>query len=217
MAYNEGTFWEANKHKLAILPAVIFFAVSMLFFMVGLKFNKPFIVFGQNITQLIAIGLTLANTVVQLLGNDAEDRGKMTLPLLLGWYGSYALGIGTNIAGILDLLDVGSLGLNWLIAVGLGTMIEVLPERLILITLKGSDIVHGSRSVQYKNKSSSRGMGATYNAPRSTTHTPPMNRPTQRPAQTSRPAYKPLGMRSSIPPAPEPPDDDDFMREVSRN
>ena len=129
-------WWKINKPRLSLFPAVVFWCVSMIFFMVGLKFSNPIIIIGQDLSNLIAISLTVSNTIIQIIGNEQEQDG-LGFALWVGWIGSYLLGIGTNIVGLLSILAIDNIYIEWVIALGLGTMIEVLPERLLVQFLRG--------------------------------------------------------------------------------
>lgn len=128
-------WWKRNKPALSLLPAIIFWAVSVIFFMVGLNFKNPIIVGGIEVSKYIAIALSISNTIIQIIGNEQEQEG-LGMALWIGWIGSYALGIGTNVVGLLSILAINNVILEWVIAVGLGTMIEVLPEKLVVQFLK---------------------------------------------------------------------------------
>lgn len=128
-------WWKKNKPFLSLVPALIFWVVSILFFMVGLRFENPVVVFGRDMGTTIAIALSLSNTIIQIIGNDQEQE-DMGVALWLGWMGSYLLGVGTNVVGLLTILSIENSILEWGIALGLGTMIEVLPERLLVQFLK---------------------------------------------------------------------------------
>lgn len=129
-------WWKENKLFLALFPAFVFWVVSMIFFVVGLKFNTPVVFFGADLSITIAIALSLSNTVIQIIGNE-QDPEEIGLSLWIMWIGSYLLGIGTNVATLLTLLGVDNIYLEWFIAIGLGTVIEVAPERLLVMFLKG--------------------------------------------------------------------------------
>lgn len=129
------TWWKDNKPCLSLIPAIVFWVVSMIFFIIGLNFKNPIMLFGIDFSLMIAVALSLANTVIQIIGNDQEKEG-LGLALWIGWIGSYMLGIGTNVVGLLSILAIDHVLLEWVIAIGLGTMIEVLPERLVVQFLK---------------------------------------------------------------------------------
>lgn len=128
-------WWKSNKPLLALFPAIVFWFTSMLFFMVGLRFNNPILVLGWDASTTIAVLLTLSNTFIQIIGND-QEADNMGMALYIGWIASYLLGVGTNVVGLLAILDVQNGNLEWAIALGLGTIIEVLPERLLVMFLK---------------------------------------------------------------------------------
>jgi len=129
-------WWKDNKPFLSLIPAVVFWVVSMIFFMVGLRFDNPIVIFGKDASLAIAVSLSISNTIIQIIGNEQEQDG-LGVALWLGWMASYALGIGTNIVGLLTVFSIDNVYLEWIIAAGLGTMIEVLPERLLVQFLKG--------------------------------------------------------------------------------
>lgn len=128
-------WWKDNKPLLSLIPALVFWVVSMIFFVVGLSFKNPIVMFGKDLSLAIAVSLSISNTIIQIIGNEQEQEG-LGLALWVGWVGSYALGIGTNVVGLLSILSIENVILEWVIAVGLGTMIEVLPERLLVQFLK---------------------------------------------------------------------------------
>ena len=128
-------WWKRNKPAMSLIPALVFWVVSMIFFVVGLSFKNPIILFGTDLSLGIAVSLSISNTVIQIIGNEQEQEG-LGLALWIGWLGSYALGIGTNIVGLLSILSIENSMLEWIIAIGLGSMIEVLPERLLVQFLK---------------------------------------------------------------------------------
>lgn len=128
-------WWKSNKPLMALFPAIVFWFSSMMFFMVGLRFDNSLLILGWNASTTVAILLTLANTFIQIIGNEMEPEGMGTA-LWIGWIASYALGIGTNIVGLRMVLAIDNVNLEWLIACGLGTLIEVMPERLLVLFLK---------------------------------------------------------------------------------
>lgn len=128
-------WWHDNKPLMALIPAVVFWLVSMIFFVVGLKFSNPIFILGWDASMAISISLTISNTIIQIIGNEQEAEG-MGVALWFGWIASYVLGIGTNIVGLLSILAIENTNLEWGIAFGLGTIIEVLPERLLVLFLK---------------------------------------------------------------------------------
>lgn len=124
-------WWKENKPKFALIPAIVFWVTSMIFFVAGLKFENPLILFGNNMTMAIAVALSVSNTVIQIIGNEQEAEG-MGLVLYVGWLASYALGISTNVNGLLTVFNVSNVYLEWTIALSLGSMIEVLPEKFLV-------------------------------------------------------------------------------------
>ena len=133
----------------------------------------------------IAIALTVSNTIIQIIGNEQEAEG-MGVALWFGWIASYILGIGTNIVGLISILDIANTNLEWGIAFGLGTIIEVLPERLLVLFLKTWE-GHGKKAQNFQRPAK------TYNP-----DNPAMNRIPKKPEQKPpwettqfKPSHKP--------------------------
>lgn len=195
------TWWTENKLKLALLPALIFWVVSGICFVFGLSFENPIGVSlaGLDLMIWVAIGLSIANTVIQIIGNDQDDISTV---LFVGWMASYALGIGSNVNTLLSVLHVDSVFLEWTICIALGAMIEVLPEKLLVIFLKS--IENKSRFIQKPHRKTEYRPNFPQNKPVNTsrpTSVPPpstsTNEPTYRPIYTTRPTPKPFP--SSLP------------------
>lgn len=130
-------WWNTNKMWLAPVAALIMWAVSVLCFVFGLSFKNPMgVMLGKfDVSILIAFSLSIANTIIQLIGNG-KDPKDMDSVFQVGWVASYVLGIASNVNALLGILGMGNLLLEWLVALSLGTMIEVMPEKLIVIWLK---------------------------------------------------------------------------------
>lgn len=178
-------WWKSNKPFMSLIPAVIFWAVSMIFFMVGLKFDNPIFVFGKDMSLAIAVSLSMSNTIIQIIGNEQESD-NMGAALWMGWMASYLLGIGTNIVGLRTVLSVENTVLEWSIAIGLGTMIEVLPERLLVQFLKTFE---GKKMPSFGNP----GKGK-YKPQHKPNHKPqgmPQHIPQRRPAQAQETRFAP--------------------------
>lgn len=114
------------RHALAIIPAVIFWIASMAFFVLGFSFDDQ-----TGAMWWIALGLSIANTVIQIMGNDST-YDEMGLILTIGWIASYILGIASNVVSLLFVLNLPQY-FEYAIAGSLGTMIEILPERMFVI------------------------------------------------------------------------------------
>ena len=113
MENSSAKWWNENKLKLSLIPAIIFWLVSMLCFIFGLSFKNPigYKIADTDISVIIAIALSLANTFVQIIGND-QDQDKMDWLFKLGWYGSYILGIGSFIGRPLNI-NINLTGTYW--------------------------------------------------------------------------------------------------------
>jgi hypothetical protein len=150
-------WWNQNKLKLSLLPAVIFWVVSALCFVFGLSFKNPigFSMGGLDVSMWIAIGLSIGNTIIQIIGNDQGE--KLNGIMLWGWLASYALGIGSNINTLLGVLRIDNIFLEWVVGLSLGSMIEIMPERLVVTFLKSLDFkkpkqeeVHRQKNIPYQ-------------------------------------------------------------------
>lgn len=189
--YND--WWQDNKLFLSLFPAFVFWAVSIIFFMVGLRFQNPIVLWGWDASTAIAISLSVSNTIIQIIGNEKEQEG-LGMALWMGWVASYVLGIGTNVVGLLAVLSIDNVVLEWSIAIGLGTMIEVLPERLLVQFLKGFDGKPKKSQIPYKPNSpmSSPGFmnlppGISRGIPQNRPHSKPQPRPQPKPQTIPQP------------------------------
>lgn len=115
------------RHTVAVLPAIIFWAVSLAFFVLGLSFDDQ-----TGYMLYIGIALGLANTVVQWIGwdTDPEELGGL---LYWTWMASYVLGIGTNMVSLINILQINNTVLEWVVSFALSFIIEVSPERLFVL------------------------------------------------------------------------------------
>lgn len=115
------------RHTFAVIPALIFWGVSLIFFVMGLSMDDH-----TGTLFYIACALALANTVVQLIGWDShpDELGPL---VYYSWLASYVLGIGTNMVSLLKILQLDVAFLEWMVAGALSFMIEVTPERLFVL------------------------------------------------------------------------------------
>jgi hypothetical protein len=130
------TWWNKNKMSLAPVAAILLWSVSVICFVFGLSFNQPFMIYGFDSSWLIALALSLCNTVIQLVGNDMEFTDKDWVFLWI-WRASYVLGVSSNVNSLIQILGIPNVIIEWLVAISLGTIIEVAPERLIIMWLRG--------------------------------------------------------------------------------
>lgn len=116
------------------LPAAgIFWVASIICFVYGLAFQNQsgIALFGVDLAILFSFGLAIANTSVQIIGND-DTKDELGLVLFACWIASYMLGIGSNVNYLYSIIIISNWFLKLLICVGLGTMIEAVPERLVV-------------------------------------------------------------------------------------
>jgi hypothetical protein len=150
----DADWWNENKRKIALAPAIIFWLVSMICFVFGLSFKNPLgiRVGSVDISIVVAIALSLANTFVQIVGND-QKREDMDTLFYLGWMSSYMLGIGSNVNTLLGILGFGNIYIEWAVCLGLGTMIEVLPEKLLVQFLQSIGVKKSTQTHQQASQS----------------------------------------------------------------
>lgn len=121
--------WENIKLKLAVGGALIFGGLSILFSMLGLSLST-------EITWAWLVGLCMAMgiTIIQLVGNSA---GKKDTIFTVIWIASYVYGITANVIGITGLMSNINPVFMYLIAVPMGILIEIVPEKLLILSLGG--------------------------------------------------------------------------------
>lgn len=149
--------WKKFKPMLGLLVALIFWSASVIFFIIGMSFDTELIFFGVNIITYVAIALAAANTIIQVGGND--DESMDTLERVI-WLSSYALGIGTNIYGLLIVFNMKNQLLEAIVAVALGIIIEVSPEKQLVKFLKSIRKANGEKDV--RNEFPKNGNGQKY-------------------------------------------------------
>jgi len=130
MNYNK---YKEIKNWARVAVSLIYWAASMIFFVVGFSFSNPIVIFGKDVSVPLAVALSIANTIIQISGNGDEDKDLIDNVI---WFASYVLGVSTNYIGLTMLLNMNDPNLERVIAGSLGTMIEVLPERMLVKFLK---------------------------------------------------------------------------------
>lgn len=150
--------YRKSKPWARLVAALIYWAASMIFFVVGFSFSNPIVIFGYDISVPLAVALSITNTIIQISGND-DDR--MDAIDRMVWIASYVLGISTNYIGLTMLLNMSDPNLENIIAFCLGVMIEVLPERMLIKFLKElkpkqkNSVVKGNKKhIKYTPKAS---------------------------------------------------------------
>lgn len=134
-------WWNENKMWLAPFAALIMWAVSVFCFIFGLSFKNPtgFVVANLDVSMWVAIFLSVANTIIQVIGNGKKIE-EMDFVFKIGWYSSYALGIASNVNFLLGVLGMSNPFLEWVVSFALGAMVEIMPEKLIVMWLKSLPI-----------------------------------------------------------------------------
>ena len=122
--------WLENKKKFAVVGAILFWIISVVFSVYGFSFDNE-----TGWAWLIGLAMSLGITIIQLVGNSVSKQDNVFTYI---WWLSYVYGIGANVYGILNFMgaDV-SIWYKWVIAVPMGVMIEVVPEKLLLISMDG--------------------------------------------------------------------------------
>lgn len=128
------------RHTIAVIPALIFWVVSVQFFIMGLSLHDQ-----TGYMKMIAIALAVANTIIQLIGWDSDPNELGPLLFWL-WIASYVLGIGTNIVSLVGILQIQNVFLKWIISGALAFMIEVSPERLFVLAWRSVSPKRGNHN-----------------------------------------------------------------------
>lgn len=151
---NRRICWDGASYKewIGLLAAPVFWVASLVCFVLGLAFKQDTGIFisgiSVDLTLLFSIGLGFANTAIQIVGNDT-DKEDMGISLWLMWIASYMLGIGSNVNFLNQRVGLDSPILQGLVCWGLGVMIEVAPERLLVKFLRAIGILgDGSKTQQ---------------------------------------------------------------------
>lgn len=132
------------KDWIGLSAAPVFWLASLVCFALGLAFKTSSGIFipgtTLDVTFLFSIGLGFANTAIQIVGNDTEKE-DLGIALLLMWGASYMLGIGSNVNFLYSIIGLSNGLLQFLVCWGLGIMIEVAPERLLVRWLRAVGIL----------------------------------------------------------------------------
>lgn len=141
--------WSGANYKdwVGVSAAPVFWVASLVCFVLGLSFKSGtgILIPGTNLDLIIlfSIGLGFANTAIQIVGNDT-DKDDLGMALWLMWGASYMLGIGSNVNFLYTVIELNNLLLQFLVCWGLGIMIEVAPERLLVKFLRAVGILKTS-------------------------------------------------------------------------
>lgn len=138
--------WERASYKdyIGVSAAPVFWVASLVCFVLGLSFKSGTGIYipGTTLDIMIvfSIALGFANTAIQIVGNDT-DREDLGMALFLMWGASYMLGIGSNVNFLYSVIGLNHPLLQFLVCWGLGIMIEVAPERLLVKFLRAIGIL----------------------------------------------------------------------------
>lgn len=139
------------KEWISLPAAFIFWIASLICFIFGLAFKTDVGIYLPgipiNLTLLFSLGLGFANTAIQIVGNDT-DKEDLGMALWLMWIASYMLGIGSNVNFLYQKIGLSNIFLQFLVCWGLGVMIEVAPERLLVKFLRAIGVLGDVKSIQ---------------------------------------------------------------------
>lgn len=127
--------WNELKSWMAPITALILWVISVICFVFGLSFKDPIMVAGYDLTLYIAFAIAMCNTFIQLIGNGNTEKDESGVFTWI-WRASYLLGIASNSNALLQMIGISSPILEWSVALSLGAIIEIAPEKLIMIWLK---------------------------------------------------------------------------------
>lgn len=145
-------WWNKNKMGVAPFAALILWLISIVCFVFGLSFKNQLLILGYDLGIVIAFALSLCNTFIQLIGNDMVKEDVIFLWI---WRASYLLGISSNTNTLLQIIGIDSVALEWGVALALGAIIEVAPERLVVLwlrSLKDNKKPNQPQNQQHQNK-----------------------------------------------------------------
>lgn len=136
------------KEWIGLSAAPVFWLASLVCFALGLAFKVGSGIYIPgtmvDVTFLFSIGLGFANTSIQIVGNDTEKE-DLGIALLLMWGASYMLGVGSNVNFLYSIIGLSNGLLQFLVCWGLGIMIEVAPERLLVRFLRSVNILRDNK------------------------------------------------------------------------
>jgi len=145
--------WNGANYKdwVGLSAAPVFWVASLTCFVLGLAFKDGtgILIPGTSLDVIVffSIGLGFANTAIQIVGNDT-DKEDMGMALYLMWGASYLLGIGSNVNFLYGVIGLTSGVLQFMVCWGLGIMIEVAPERLLVKFLRAVGILKSNKEVR---------------------------------------------------------------------
>jgi hypothetical protein len=141
------------KHTLGLFSAIIFWSISLFCFVFGLAFTSSFgfSFMGIDFMFYFTILLGLANTAVQIIGND-QTKEELGLVLFFAWIASYMFGIGSNVNFLYQKIMIDVPFLKFLVCGGLGAMIEIIPERLFVRYVRYIVQKNGSQPIRQKSR-----------------------------------------------------------------
>lgn len=144
------------KDWIGLAASPVFWIASLICFVLGLSFKTTdysVMIPGTSISLvlLFSIGIGFANTAIQIVGNDT-DKEDLGMALVLMWGASYLIGIGSNVNFLYSVIALSNPLLQAMVCYGLGIMIEVAPERLLVKFLRAAGIISdkGAKKREYQ-------------------------------------------------------------------
>lgn len=131
-----------DRTFLLLIPAVVFSAISMLSFVMGLAFGQE----GQDgdVATWVGIALAVSMFILQVVGNST-DKGSMGPFLYISWIASYVIGATTSAFMIEQWVGIPNIYVSWTVSICLGIMVEILPERLFVHVYRSYNKGHKSQ------------------------------------------------------------------------
>lgn len=126
--------WNTYKMYAAPFVALVLWGISVICFVFGLNFKNPLIVMGTDISLPFSFALAMCMTVIQVVGNGRDNKDDGIFKWI--WWASYVLGISSNTNTLLGILGLNNTLLEWGVAVPLGAIIEIAPEKLIVMWIE---------------------------------------------------------------------------------
>ena len=159
---NAEKVWDNLKNYIAVLAAIMLWLVSMAFFMIGFSVASGGGMYLPNISTnvgpIIAFTISIVNTFIQITWNGPKDDwAEWGL-----WGASYLVGVLSNYLGLLQIFNMQDPMIEKGLALAIGIMIEVAPEKLLLRGLREIKLSMpkiGRSSVSYRPQTGNRPNG----------------------------------------------------------
>lgn len=123
------------KPIITILAAIAGWVISMIFFVIGFSFGSQMMFGNMDVAFPVAVTVGLILTVIELAWNEEkEDLLDWAI-----WIFAYSLGIASNYYGLSLILGMADPNVEKIVAIALGSLIEIAPERMLIRGFQGMD------------------------------------------------------------------------------